>query len=157
VNIRHLIVRNIFLYKSFYRLIAIAVIVAVAVITGSLVVGDSVRNTLVKRVEERLGKTETIIFSRYSFFKAPPRGARGILLLNGFVSASGRLIPVMVWGTDDMEIEKGQAKINTALYNEIKTSPTKAIVLPSGESLDICSIPCELVNLLVRPPLIGAI
>ena len=133
MNIQGLIVRSIFLYKSFYRLIAIAVIVAVAVITGSLVVGDSVRSTLVKRVEERLGKTETIIFSRYSYLndsilKAPLEGMGG-LLLNGFVSISGKLTPVMVWGMDNLEIKKGQAKINTALHNEIKSSQAKNIVL----------------------------
>jgi putative ABC transport system permease protein len=65
MTIRHLALSSISKYKSFYRLVAIAVIVAVAVITGSLMVGDSVRSTLVKRVEERLGKTETIIFSQY--------------------------------------------------------------------------------------------
>jgi putative ABC transport system permease protein len=150
INIRQLILRNIFLYKSFYRLIAIAVIVAVAVITGSLVVGDSVRSTLVKRVDERLGKTETIIFSQYSFLndsilenlarvggvetgRAPSlRDAatiRGVLLSNGFVSVSGKFIPVMVWGVDDLEIKRGQAKINNALFDEIKPSQTKEIVL----------------------------
>jgi putative ABC transport system permease protein len=45
-----IIFRNISHYKSFYRLVAIAVMVAVAVITGSLMVGDSVRSTLVQRV-----------------------------------------------------------------------------------------------------------
>jgi putative ABC transport system permease protein len=139
MNVRYLIVRNIFFYKSFYRLIAIAVIVAVAVISGSLVVGDSVRNTLVKRVEERLGKTETIIFSRYSYLddsiletlklNTNDADLHGFLLMNGFVSLSGKLIPVMVWGAGNLEINKGQTKINTALYNEIKSSPTKHMVL----------------------------
>jgi len=127
MNSKRLITKSIFRYKSFYRLIAIAVVVAVAVITGSLVVGDSVRNTLIKRVEERLGKTETVIFSRYSYLDdkilAPPSlGGGGFLLLNGFVSVSGNLTPVMVWGTDGMGIKKGEANINTALYNEIVTT-----------------------------------
>jgi len=151
MNIKHLIIKNILWYKPFYRLIAIAVMVAVAVITGSLAVGDSVRNTLVKRVEERLGKTETVIFSRYSYLDDTiiealcenslhlcgkktfePDSQKvytGILLLNGFLSVSGNLIPVTIWGTNDMNIEKGQAKINTALYNEIKSSQPKDIVL----------------------------
>jgi len=126
VNARLLILRNIFRYKSFYRLIAVAVIVAVAVITGSLAVGDSVRTTLVKRVEERLGKTETIIFSQYGYLNDSIRGS---LLSNGFVFLSGKLIPVTVWGMDDMEITRGQAKINAALSNEIKSSKTKDLVL----------------------------
>jgi putative ABC transport system permease protein len=41
-------------------------------------------------------------------------------MLNGFVSVSGNLTPVTVWGIDDLEIEKGQAKINLALFNEIR-------------------------------------
>jgi len=142
MNTHTLIIRNISRYKPFYRLIAIAVTVAVAVIVGSLAVGDSVRNTLVKRVEERLGKTETIIFSRYSYMNDDNlknlqniveaqyiASLRGVLLSNGFVSIHGKLIPVMVWGRDDLGIEKGRAKINHALYNEIKTEQINNIVL----------------------------
>ncbi|MCL2168291.1 MAG: FtsX-like permease family protein [Lentimicrobiaceae bacterium] len=132
MKFQSLIFRNISRYKPFYRLIAIAVVVAVAVITGSLAVGDSVRNTLRKRVEERLGKTETIIFSRYSYLDdtiIEEMDARGVLLSNGFVSISGKLIPVTVWGMDNLEIEQGKTKINTALYNEIKSLQPKEIVL----------------------------
>jgi len=134
VKIRQIIVKNILLYKPFYRLIAIAVTVAVTVITGSLAVGDSVRGTLIKQVEERLGKTETIVFSRYSFMDDDilagiEMPCMASLYTNGFVSISGKMIPVVVWGRDDMGIEKGGAKINSALYNEIKTTPTKDVVL----------------------------
>ena len=147
MNTKHLIFRNILLYKSFYRLIAIAVIVAVAVITGSLVVGDSVRTTLVKRVGERLGNTETIIFSKYSYLSDEilenhllKDGARGILLMNGFVSVSGKLTPVMVWGVDDLEIERGKAKINSALYNEIKPAENIVLRLPSAGMVPLGSM-----------------
>ena len=119
--------------------------VAVAVITGSLVVGDSVRNTLVKRVEERLGKTETVVFSRYSFINdsmIDDLSANGMLLSNGFISLSGRLIPVMVWGRDDLGIKEGYAKINSALYNEIKASQPKHVILrlPSAGMVPIGSM-----------------
>ena len=152
MNNRHLIIRNISKYKSFYRLIAIAVVVAVAVITGSLVVGDSVRTTLVKRVDERLGKTETIIFSKYSYLndsilyllnvetQCIASLQRGILLMNGFVSVSGQLTPVMVWGTDDLEIKKGQAKINNALFNEIKSADNIVLRLPSAGMVPLGSM-----------------
>ena len=145
MTLKRLIFRNITSNKSFYRLIALAVVVAVAVIIGSLVVGDSVRSSLVKRVEERLGKTETIIFSRYSYLndsilkkldchstlniESPEKIVKGALLSNGFVSIAGKLIPVTVWGRDDMGIKKGQTKINSALHNEIKASQSKDIVL----------------------------
>lgn len=68
MNIRWLLHRNIRYFARYYRLVAMAVVITVAVIVGSLVVGDSVRMTLVRRVTERLGNTETIIFSRSSLF-----------------------------------------------------------------------------------------
>ncbi|MCL1973344.1 MAG: ABC transporter permease [Bacteroidetes bacterium] len=132
MNIHDYTLRSLWRYKPFYRLIAIAVTVAVAVITGSLAVGDSVRGTLIKKVEERLGKTETIIFARYAYLDntiLEHIDGVGILLSNGFVSVSGRLIPVMVWGRDDMGITKGNAKINSALFSEIKTTQPHNIVL----------------------------
>ncbi|MCL2072454.1 MAG: ABC transporter permease [Marinilabiliaceae bacterium] len=135
MNTKRFLKKSIFLYKSFYRLIAIAVIVAIAVIIGSLTIGDSVRGTLIKRVEERLGKTETIIFSKYSYI-TPPKESETLnindagLLLNGFLSLSGKLIPVTVWGMDKFEVKKGEVRINSALYNEIKNSvQSKDIVL----------------------------
>ena len=132
MNARHLIIRNIAAYTSFYRLIAIAVVVAVTVITGSLAVGDSVRGTLIKRVEERMGKTQTVIFSRYSYMDSSlltKIDGKGMLLSNGFVSVSGKLTPVMVWGRDDLGIKRGEAKINRALYQEINTSAGAPVVL----------------------------
>lgn len=118
--------RNSVYFVRYYKLVAIAVLITVAVIVGSLVVGDSVRTTLVKRVTERLGATETIVFSRNSFMADgladdPLFGekTRGILLTNGFISSDGRLIPVYVWGVNDLSIPKGAARINQALFKEL--------------------------------------
>ncbi|MDR3296617.1 MAG: ABC transporter permease [Prevotellaceae bacterium] len=118
-NIRH--------FRRFYVLIAVATAIATGVVVGSLAVGDSVRSTLVARVSERLGSTQTVIFSRSSFLDTAIlhtpllKGceARGVLLSNGFVSSSGRLIPVMVWGVADMNIAGGSAKINEPLRREL--------------------------------------
>ena len=130
MNFRGLTYKNSSFYTRYYKLIAVAALITVAVIVGSLVVGDSVRTTLVKRVTERLGNTETIIFSQYSYLSDDILGvSRGVLLINGFVSVSGKLTPVMVWGVDDMDIKKGRAKINNALFNEIKSAQTQHIVL----------------------------
>ena len=113
-----------------------AALITVGVITGSLVVGDSVRTTLIKRVAERLGDTETIIFSRNAFLdekilesEALSNATRGILMTNGFVSIAGKLIPVFAWGVDDMSIAKGGARINSALLNEMDVKKPDAIVL----------------------------
>ena len=77
-----------------------------AVLTGSLLLGDSVRGTLVQRVSERLGKTETIITSGTGFMsdklmeQSLLKEAQGCLLMDGFVSIDNKLLPVYVWGTD---------------------------------------------------------
>ncbi len=135
MNFNSLKTKNIAYYKSYYKLVAAATLVTVAVIVGSLVVGDSVRTTLVKRVNERLGNTETLIFSRNSFIDnnilrdTLLSDAQGILLSNGFVSISGKLIPVMVWGVDNADISAGNAKVNPHLYKELRQTTGSDIVL----------------------------
>ncbi|MDD4636362.1 MAG: ABC transporter permease [Bacteroidales bacterium] len=128
--------KNRYYYRRYYKLIAIASLITVAVIIGSMVVGDSVRMTLVRQVEERLGTTETVIFSRNSFIsenilKSPllETSARGILLTNGFVSQGQKLIPVFVWGVDDGSVAKDSVKMNPALAAEMKQEDLTDIVL----------------------------
>ncbi|MFV0346423.1 MAG: FtsX-like permease family protein [Bacteroidales bacterium] len=136
MTLKELTYKNISYFKSYYRLVAVAVVITVAVIVGSLMVGDSVRSTLVNRVKERLGDTETIIFSRNSFIDESitkdsrlGASARTVLLTNGFISQSGKLIPVVVWGVNDMDIAEGKAKVNTALLKELETNETESLVL----------------------------
>ena len=136
MKFRTLTHKNIAYFTRYYKLVAIAVFITVTVIAGSLVVGDSVRTTLIKRVAERLGDTETIIFSRNSFvseklLETPLFGetTRGILLTNGFISQNGKLIPVFVWGVDDLSISKGTAKINEILAKELTANNSDDIVL----------------------------
>ncbi len=126
MTLKKLIRTNISYFTRYYRLVATAVLITVAVIVGSLVIGDSVRTTLIKRVAERMGDTETVLFARNSFMaeellQSPLFGksARGYLLTNGFISRGGKLIPVVVWGTDEPSITRGTAKINSALGREL--------------------------------------
>ena len=128
--------KNIAYFTRYYKLVAIAVFITITVIVGSLVVGDSVRMTLIKRVAERLGDTETIIFSRNSFMSEKlletslfGETTRGILLSNGFISQNKKLIPVFVWGVDDLSIVRGTAKINDALAKELTANNSDNIVL----------------------------
>ncbi|WP_320168091.1 ABC transporter permease [Mangrovibacterium marinum] len=136
MNDRTLAHKNILHYARYYKLAAVAILIAVMVIGGSLLTGNSVRSTLVNRVNERLGNTETVIFPQSSFlaeeFASSPvfgSSARGILLTNGFLSVSGRLVPVTVWGVDDMNIAAGSAKINPALSQEIGANLPGDLVL----------------------------
>ncbi|MDH6314066.1 putative ABC transport system permease protein [Parabacteroides sp. PFB2-10] len=136
MNLSRLIRANISFFTRYYRLVAIAVLITVAVMVGSLVVGDSVRTTLVKRVNERLGDTETIIFSRNSFMDEAwldaslwGESAKGFLLTNGFIAQNGKLIPVFVWGTDEYSLAKGTAKPNQALAKELGGEAISTIIL----------------------------
>ena len=127
-------------YRQYYRLISVAVLITVAVIVGSLLIGNSVRQTLVHRVEERLGKVESVIFSRNSFLSDSimqeplfAQKAKGALLSDGFISRNGQLLPVMVWGIED-ENMFGRAYINQSLADELRLSSAEDIVLrlPKG-------------------------
>ena len=113
-------------YRRFYRLVVIAVIIMMAVITGSLLLGDSVRGTLTDRVNERLGKTETIITSGTGFMSDEIMNspilakAKGYLLVDGFMSVNDKLIPIYIWGSD--EIAYGQSEINEPLAKKASIS-----------------------------------
>ena len=122
--------------RRYYRLIMAATVIMVAVITGSLITGDSVRNTLINRVKQRLGDTQTIVFSKNAFFEDSlaktavfEGNARAVLLTDGFVSDNGKYIPVMVWGVDDMAIPAGGAKINRKLADELSKSSANDVII----------------------------
>lgn len=136
MNHRSLLHKNITFYARYYKLVALAALIMVAVIVGSLMVGDSVRTTLVKRVSERLGETETVLYARNAFLgdsilsrPAFQGSARGVLLTNGFVSHQGKLIPVTVWGVDHLKLARGSAKINAPLATELALSFPSDIAL----------------------------
>ncbi len=114
-------------YRRFYRLVILAVILMIAVLTGSLLLGDSVRGTLVQRVGERLGKTETVITSGTGFMNEALldqpllNHARGYLLMNGYVSVGEKLLPVYVWGTDADTLQAGEALVNEPLGSKLSS------------------------------------
>lgn len=122
--------RNLKHFARYYRLILFSVVVAVMVIVGSLVIGDSVRATLRHQVEERLGRAESVIFARQSLLEEEVlqhpllADARAYMLVEGFLSYEGRMLPVMVWGAD---VE--QAMINEPLQEELGGMPADDIVL----------------------------
>jgi putative ABC transport system permease protein len=123
-------------YRPYYRMTALAVMITVAVVTGSLMTGESVRSTLVRRVYERLGDAESILFGRYTFFHGKLAGeaifegkAGAVLLSNGFVRDAGRLLPVQVWGMDDKAIPQGGIFVNRALEKALSISDGEDLVL----------------------------
>ena len=125
-------------YRRFYRLAAAAVIVMTAVVTGSLILGDSVRGTLVDRVQERLGSARTVITSGTGFMsrdimnESLLKDARCYLITEGFISDYGSMIPVMVWGTDDGSLKDGEALINKPLSDRLSSTGAVVLHLPSN-------------------------
>lgn len=124
-------------YARYYRLVAAAVILMMAVLSGSLLLGDSVRGTLRDRVAERLDGAETVITSGTDFLSEAVlqqpvlEGARGYLLAQGFVSDEGRLLPVYVWGTDNDSLSVGQCLVNEPLRNRLRQQSDLVLHLPS--------------------------
>ena len=117
-------------YKKFYRLVAVAIAVMTAVLTGSLVLGDSVRGSLMERVNERLGNSETLIQTGTGFLSDSILNnevlsdAKGYLLAEGFISSDGKMIPVMVWGTDIDSLKQDEAILNHPLSTQISNPST---------------------------------
>ena len=135
---KQLILKNINYYRRFYLLIAMATIIMVAVTTGSMMVGDSVRMTLVKRVTDRLGDTESVIFNSSGYMDASlvdalANEAWGAIMTDGFVQINGQLIPVNVWGVDFLRngtvVNDGDAVINAQLAKESGIGANDDIVL----------------------------
>ena len=126
-----LIRQNIRWFQRFWRLVAVATALAVAVIAGSLIVGDSVRHSLEQRVLDRLGDTRSVILSGSGYLDAGmvagSPDARGVLMSDGFVSVGGRLIPVTVWGVDD--IAPGKVAVNQPLSREAGIAEGEFLVL----------------------------
>ncbi|MBO5687322.1 MAG: ABC transporter permease, partial [Alistipes sp.] len=121
-NVRH--------FSRYYRLVLLSVAVAMTVIVGSLMIGDSVRGTLRAQVDERLGESQSIIFARESYLDesildALPE-AEGYLLMQGFISHNGMLHPVMVWGC---QMEGDAAFINEPLAEELGEEEMENLVL----------------------------
>lgn len=124
-------------YRSYYRLVALAVIVMMMVLSGSLLLGDSVRGTLEKRVQERLGDTQTLVTSGMGFMNEEIlrstlfSDAKGYLLCEGYVSADQKMVPVMVWATDADGIPAGEAVINDPLRQQLPNAEDLVLHLPA--------------------------
>ena len=145
---KRIISQNLRYYKRYYLLIALAIVLANSIITGSLFVGDSVRQTLVNRVDERLGNTVSLITSGSSFIDetfatAFNEAAAAVFFTNGFVPHGQALQPVSVWGVDSSLTaiatsgfvfpRSGEVVVNRKIANELSLKIDDFIVvrLPS--------------------------
>lgn len=70
MSLRLLITRSLWFHWRTNLAVALAVAVASGVLTGALLVGDSVQYTLRKTVQDRLGRTEFAVVPQNRFFRA---------------------------------------------------------------------------------------
>src|SRR4051812_26058390 len=101
-----LVRRNLRHYWRTNAAVVLGVATAVAVLSGALLVGDSVRSSLRDLVLQRLGNTGYAVLSTDFFREQLADEIKGtpLLMLRGFVSVqggNGRAGNVIVYGVDD--------------------------------------------------------
>jgi putative ABC transport system permease protein len=111
MNLLSLILKSFRHYLKANLWVAVGVAISTAVLTGALIVGDSVKHSLEQAVELRLGKVSHAVVSGERFFTASLASAlndKGIevsatLKLDAVASADGgqhKLNKINVWGID---------------------------------------------------------
>src|SRR5580700_9833371 len=105
MNRSRLILRNLRYHLRGNLAVLLGAAVGAAVLTGALLVGDSLRGSLQERAERQLGNVDNVLigsrFLRESLPAQLPGAVRGALLMQGTVSAGEqRLGKVTVWGVN---------------------------------------------------------
>ena len=135
---RTLVLRNLTYYWRTNLAVILGVATAVAVLSGALLVGDSVRASLLDLVLARLGKTEAVVTSAQFFreqLAADAPGAIPMIALQGIVTHEKdgkRAAGVFIYGIDERfwkfhgvtapEGADGQALPGAALARELGAS-----------------------------------
>jgi hypothetical protein len=151
----HLIRRSLTHYRRTHAAVVLGVAVAVAVLSGALLVGDSVRGSLRDLVLLRLGNTDQVVMSAGFFREELADDIRDqvenicpIIVTEGFVrsqSGGGRAGQVRVYGIDERFFEfHGLSTINTsdalispALAGELGASPGDSILIRVQRPSDV--------------------
>ena len=125
--------------------VILGVATAVAVLSGALLVGDSVRASLRDLVLSRLGKTEAVVTSAQSFreqlaIEVP--GAAPLMIMQGVVTnekTGRRASKVAVYGVDDRFFKfnrypqqapsNNEALLTPSLAHELNAQPGDAVLL----------------------------
>jgi len=139
-----LILRSIYFFRTSNFAVILGTMVATAVLTGALIVGDSMKFSLNKMVYDRLGKTEFILYSSSRSIRSklasemadslntivsPIIQSRGILIKDG---GQQRINNVQILGVDKTFGDIGNVKnlYNSLIKDEVIIS--KALAKKSG-------------------------
>ena len=156
-----LVFRSITYYWRTNAAVMLGVAAAVAVLSGALLVGDSVRGSLRAMVLERLGRTDQVVLSS-GFMgeqlveelrndgQSKDLGIAPMIIAQGFVSVQGdggRAGKVLVYGVDarfwnfhavSVAAPEGRdALLSPALSAELQTQPGDTILIRTQQASDI--------------------
>src|SRR5579871_1482979 len=136
-----LVGRNLLFYKRTNAAVIVGVATAIAVLSGALLVGDSVRASLRDLVLQRLGKTEGVVTSAQFFREALANDVAGsapLIALQGIVTREKdgrRASNVAVYGVDErfwkfhgVESHDG-VEISAALARELNAGASDTLLL----------------------------
>ena len=139
MNRQTLIRRNLAHYWRTNTAVVLGVATAVAVLSGALLVGDSVRGSLRDLVLQRLGNTDHAILSTSFFREQLAEEIQGapLLMLRGLVSVqggSGRAGNVAIYGVDDRFWAFHGVKVEPLSGRSALVSPALAAELGQQEA-----------------------
>ena len=138
------VIRSLIHYRRMHLAVALAAATATATLTGSLLVGDSIRATLRYAFDTRLGNASWVLSAQERFFteglsqrlKKDDIDTAPVLLVRGMVTRGDGAIRVNqlhVLGVDDRffnmslaektptSLEHGKALVNAALADRLRT------------------------------------
>ena len=148
MSVFRFIIRSFFYYRKQHLALFAATLLSTAVLTGALVVGDSVKFSLEKLVLKRLGKTEFALSARERFFesrlatdiakKAQTKTAP-VLMLQGIAinsETNRRINSLQVLGVDATFGKFSEIPLPDLLPNEaiISENPADILKLKVGET-----------------------
>ncbi len=163
----HLLLRSLRHYWRWHLGLALGVALTAAVLCGSLGVGDSLKATLSRQQEFRLGGVRTALVGGEKFVTSGlVKGGTGLVMMRGTAARDKVAQPVNVCGVDGAPLPagfdfKGGLAINTTLARAlgVKTGDRLVVRVPkpsavskeaplSGESDETIRLPLEITRIL---------
>jgi putative ABC transport system permease protein len=156
-----LLFRSLRHYRRTNLAVLLGVAVATAILTGALLVGDSVNFSLQKLIQVRLGDTQLALMGQDRFFRSRladdlenklSANIAGVLNLRGILSNGDPNARVEVLGVDDKFWQLGRAKNPFSKNKDNPTANTDEIVLNEQLAQRLMAQPGDEVLLRVSKP-----
>ena len=171
--------RSLTFHAGHHAGVVLAAAVAATVLVGALVVGDSVRGTLRRRAQDRIGRAEFVLDGGDRYFQARPGGPAGAFASNALSTFALRLpgvvtrqdgaaranqvrvhgVPPGFWGMSPQprvlpDADDGVVALNEALARHLSAKPGDELVLrihkPSALSQDAVISPRDGASVALR-------